>query len=79
MQGSQFFFAWRCIRMASLLVVTAIKHRRRQAFLFLLTTVAGDHPKNDMAGDEEDSRKSIITQSGIDCVPILKGTVEYTG
>jgi len=40
-------------------------------------SVAGDHAKNDMAGDEADSWKSIFTQAGIQCVPILKGTAEY--
>lgn len=28
--------------------------------------VSGDHAKNDMAGDEEDSWKSILTKAGID-------------
>ena len=40
-------------------------------------SVAGDHAKNDMAGDEDDSWKSIFTKAGIQCVPILKGTAEY--
>jgi sirohydrochlorin cobaltochelatase len=39
--------------------------------------VAGDHAKNDMAGDEDDSWKSIFTKAGIQCVSILKGTAEY--
>jgi hypothetical protein len=38
---------------------------------------AGDHAKNDMAGDEDDSWKSILTEAGIDCVPLLKGTAEF--
>jgi hypothetical protein len=40
-------------------------------------SVAGDHAKNDMAGDEEDSWKSIFTKAGIDCIPVLKGTAEF--
>jgi len=40
-------------------------------------SVAGVHAQNDMAGDEKDSWKSILTQAGIKCVPILKGTAEY--
>ena len=40
-------------------------------------SVAGDHAMNDMAGEEEDSWKSILTQTGITCLPVLKGTAEY--
>jgi sirohydrochlorin cobaltochelatase len=40
-------------------------------------SVAGDHAKNDMAGDEDDSWKSIFTKAGIECVLILKGTAEF--
>ena len=40
-------------------------------------SVAGDHAKNDMAGDEDDSWKTIITNAGIQYVPILKGAAEY--
>ena len=51
----------------------------KKAYLMPFMSVAGDHAKNDMAGDEEDSWKSILTKAGIDCVPILKGTAEYEG
>jgi sirohydrochlorin cobaltochelatase len=40
-------------------------------------SVAGDHAKNDMAGDKEDSWKSILTKAGIKCETILKGTAEF--
>jgi sirohydrochlorin cobaltochelatase len=49
----------------------------RKAYLMPFMSVAGDHAKNDMAGDEDDSWKSILTKAGITCVPILKGTAEY--
>lgn len=49
----------------------------KKAFLMPFMSVAGDHARNDMAGDEEDSWKSILTRSGIECVPILKGTAEF--
>ncbi len=41
--------------------------------------VAGDHAKNDMASDEEDSWKSVLTKAGfqVDCV--LKGLGELDG
>ena len=35
--------------------------------------VAGDHALNDMAGDEEDSWKSVLTQKGYDVECVLEG------
>lgn len=49
----------------------------KKAYLIPFMSVAGDHAKNDMAGDEEDSWKSILTKAGIACVPVLKGTAEF--
>jgi sirohydrochlorin cobaltochelatase len=49
----------------------------KKAYLMPFMSVAGDHAKNDMAGDEDDSWLSIFTKAGIQCVPILKGTAEY--
>ncbi|MBW2011906.1 MAG: sirohydrochlorin cobaltochelatase [Deltaproteobacteria bacterium] len=49
----------------------------KKTYLIPFMSVAGDHARNDMAGDEEDSWKSILTQAGIECVPVLKGTAEY--
>ena len=49
----------------------------KKGYLMPFMSVAGDHAKNDMAGDEEDSWKSVLTKAGIECVPILKGTAEY--
>jgi len=54
-----------------------LKRGIKKAYLMPFMSVAGDHAKNDMASDEEDSWKSILTQAGIQCVPILKGTAEY--
>jgi len=51
--------------------------RIKKAYLMPFMSVAGDHARNDMAGDEEDSWKSILTKQGVICVPILKGTAEY--
>ena len=39
--------------------------------------VAGDHAKNDMASDDEDSLKSILMAHGFDVTPIVKGLGEY--
>lgn len=35
--------------------------------------VAGDHAENDMAGDEEDSWKNILSGAGYDVQPVLEG------
>jgi sirohydrochlorin cobaltochelatase len=54
-----------------------VKKKIGKAYLMPFMSVAGDHAKNDMAGDEADSWKSILAGAGIGCVPILKGTAEY--
>jgi sirohydrochlorin cobaltochelatase len=54
-----------------------LKKGVKKAWLIPFMSVAGDHAMNDMAGDEEDSWKSILTKSGIQCVPVLKGLAEY--
>ena len=54
-----------------------LEKKIKTAYLVPFMSVAGDHAKNDMAGDEADSWKSILTQAGINCIPILKGTAEF--
>ena len=49
----------------------------KTAWLIPFMSVAGDHAKNDMAGDEDDSWQSILTEAGIQCKPVLKGTAEF--
>ena len=56
-----------------------LKKKIKKAYLMPFMSVAGDHARNDMAGDEDDSWKSILTKAGIICVPVLKGTAEYNG
>jgi len=54
-----------------------LKEKKIQtAWLIPFMSVAGDHAKNDMAGNDEDSWQSILTKAGIHCKPILKGTAE---
>lgn len=48
-----------------------------KVYLMPFMSVAGDHAKNDMAGDEDDSWKTILTKAGFECEAILKGTAEY--
>ena len=58
-------------------VQQALKDRGiKKAFLMPFMAVAGDHARNDLAGDEADSWKSILTGAGIECVPVLQGTAE---
>jgi len=54
-----------------------LKKKIKKAYLMPFMSVAGDHAKNDMAGDGDDSWKTIFTKAGLQCVPILKGTAEY--
>lgn len=49
----------------------------KTVWLMPFMSVAGDHAKNDMAGPEEDSWKSILTKAGISCKTVMKGTAEY--
>ncbi len=49
----------------------------QKAFLMPFMSVAGEHAKNDMAGDDSDSWKSLFSKAGIECVPVMKGTAEY--
>lgn len=53
------------------------KKRIKSAYLIPFMSVAGDHARNDMSGDDEDSWKSILTKAGIECRVVLKGTAEY--
>lgn len=54
-----------------------LSKKMKKAYLVPFMSVAGDHAKNDMAGDEPDSWKSIFTSAGITCIPVLKGTAEF--
>jgi len=49
----------------------------RKVYLMPFMSVAGDHARNDMAGPEEDSWKSVLSRAGYQCEAILKGTAEY--
>jgi sirohydrochlorin cobaltochelatase len=53
------------------------KSGSKKVYLMPFMSVAGDHAKNDMASDDDDSWKSILTKSGFECIPVLKGTAEF--
>ena len=59
-------------------VLAKLKKRGiKKAYLMPLMAVAGDHARNDMAGPESDSWKSVLEAGGIVCEPLLKGLGEY--
>ena len=45
----------------------------KRVVLHPLMVVAGDHANNDMAGDEDDSWKSLLEKEGFEVVPVLEG------
>lgn len=52
--------------------------KSKKTYLMPFMLVAGDHARNDMAGNGPDSWKSILTQNGYQCEVTLKGTGEYS-
>jgi len=55
-------------------VVKALKAKKyKKVVLNPLMVVAGDHANNDMAGDEEDSWKSVLTKEGYEVECVLEG------
>ncbi len=59
-------------------VIPKLKAKQiKKVYLMPFMAVAGDHARNDMAGDEPDSWKSVLTKDGFKCEAVLKGTGEY--
>ena len=48
-----------------------------RVYLIPFMSVAGEHARKDMAGDEPDSWKSVLTRNGFRCEIIMNGTAEY--
>lgn len=55
------------------------KTKAKKVWLRPLMIVAGDHAKNDMAGDDEDSWKTILTQNGYEVHTVLDGLGSLAG
>ncbi|MFZ7125352.1 MAG: sirohydrochlorin cobaltochelatase [Desulfobacterales bacterium] len=53
------------------------ENRIRKVYLMPFMSVAGDHAKNDLAGEEPDSWMSVLTAAGFACEVVLKGTAEF--
>ncbi len=49
----------------------------KKVFLLPFMTVAGDHARNDMAGDDPASWKSLLTAKGFSCEAVMTGMAEY--
>lgn len=60
-------------------VKEAGKKAKKKVRLAPFMLVAGDHATNDLAGDDEDSWKSILKKEGYEVVCTLKGLGEYPG
>ena len=59
-------------------VIAYLKENKiKKVWIMPFMSVAGDHAKNDMAGDEDDSWKSQLSKAGFQCETVLKGTAEY--
>ncbi|WP_027367758.1 sirohydrochlorin cobaltochelatase [Desulfocurvibacter africanus] len=52
------------------------KRKIAKAYLVPFLTVAGDHARNDIAGNEPDSWKSQLKAKGIACQPVMRGLAE---
>ncbi len=53
-----------------------LKRGIKRIHLFPLMLVAGDHARNDMAGDNEDSWRSVLERLGIEAIPHVRGMGE---
>ncbi len=53
------------------------KHNYKKIVLTPLMLVAGDHAKNDMAGDDDDAWKTLFKNEGYQVAVVLKGMGEY--
>ena len=55
------------------------RSKTRNVLLMPFMLVAGDHAKNDMAGDEDDSAKTVLTKAGFKAETYLHGLGENIG
>jgi sirohydrochlorin cobaltochelatase len=54
-----------------------LERKAKRVYLIPFMAVAGDHARNDMAGDKPESWKSILTGKGLSCEAVLSGIAEY--
>lgn len=53
-----------------------LERKANRVYLIPFMAVAGDHARNDMAGDKPDSWKSILSGKGLSCEAVLTGIAE---
>ncbi len=53
------------------------KKETKKVWLFPFMTIAGDHARNDMAGEDEDSWKSILEAKGYKVESVLEGMADH--
>ncbi len=59
-------------------VLPVLESRKiKKAYLIPFMVVAGDHARNDMAGDDAESWKSRLAAKGITAVPVFRGLGEF--
>lgn len=54
------------------------KTGKKKATIMPFMIVAGDHANNDMAGDDDDSLKTLLTAQGLDVECIVRGLGEFS-
>jgi len=58
-------------------ILPKLKEKKvKKVYLVPFMAVAGDHARNDMAGDGPDSWKSLLGKEGFSVEPVLRGTAE---
>jgi sirohydrochlorin cobaltochelatase len=56
---------------------TLVLRNVSRAYLMPFMAVAGEHARNDLAGEQEGSWKNVLARAGIKCIPVLTGAAEY--
>jgi len=56
---------------------TLVLRNVSKAYVMPFMAVAGEHARNDMAGEAERSWKNVLARAGITCTPVLTGAAEY--
>jgi sirohydrochlorin cobaltochelatase len=56
---------------------TLVVRKVSRAYLMPFMAVAGEHARNDLAGEEEGSWKNVLARAGIKSTPVLTGAAEY--
>lgn len=61
------------------MVALCKKEKCKKAWLIPFMTVTGDHMVNDIAGEDNDSLRSMLESKGITCEAVYSGTLDNPG